>query len=285
MPSSLVLHADTAKELDRASKSESHALLLEGPEHIGKALMALELSAKLLNVTTKALTVSPKFLLINPEAGGISAEEIRALNHFFSLKETGRNAVNRVACIIDADRMNHVAQNALLKLLEEPPEDTVIILTSSHTGGLLPTITSRVQRIIIKKPSKDQLLQHFQDAYPADHVERAITLGNGAIGLVTTMLGGDDSSVITLVRDTLALSLYDQLLLIDTELKDKAIAQDFVATLAKMATVSLRTSSNNQAAAAQWKRISSAAYAANEALQANANNKLVLTELMLSLRA
>ncbi len=281
----LVVHPDTLDELARASKSESHALLLEGPAHIGKSTMAQVLAAQLLQTSAEKLQAMGKFLQIDPEGQTISVEEIRGLNHFFSLKQTGHRAVNRVACIIDAERMNHVAQNALLKLLEEPPEDTVIILTSSQGGALLPTIHSRVQRIVIKKPSKDQIIEYFKGSYESGQIEKALALGAGVIGPTQEILSSDATSMVNVVREMLALNLYDQLMLIETTLKDKTAALEFVKTLSQLAAISLRGAVKNQAAAAQWKRISRAAYAANEALNANANAKLVLTELMLSLRA
>ena len=58
------------------------------------------------------------------EKGSIAIEQIRALISFFQLKVPGKTKIKRVAIIQDADRMGLEAQNALLKALEEPPEDS-----------------------------------------------------------------------------------------------------------------------------------------------------------------
>lgn len=74
----------------------------------------------------------------------IGIERIRELRRVSGLKPLeGR----RVVIIAEADRMTPEASNALLKILEEPPAEMQMILTSSRDAGLLPTILSRCQRI------------------------------------------------------------------------------------------------------------------------------------------
>jgi DNA polymerase-3 subunit delta' len=74
----------------------------------------------------------------------IKISDIRKITHFARMTTSATNGWRAV--IIDgAERMNRNAQNALLKILEEPPKRTAIILVAHHAGGLLPTIRSRVQ--------------------------------------------------------------------------------------------------------------------------------------------
>jgi DNA polymerase-3 subunit delta' len=89
--------------------------------------------------------VHPDFLLISPEGGQIRIEEIRAIDDVLSFKPfEGR----RKAVIVDeADNMNPYAANAFLKTLEEPPEDSLIILISSNPDRLPDTIRSRCSRL------------------------------------------------------------------------------------------------------------------------------------------
>ena len=65
----------------------------------------------------------------------------------------------RVCLIMDAERMGTQAQNALLKLLEEPPDDMVLLLCSSQPEGLLPTIHSRCQQLRLRSVPVDELGQ------------------------------------------------------------------------------------------------------------------------------
>jgi len=76
---------------------------------------------------------------------GIRIASIRMLEHRVRLSPN--EATRKVYIIENADEMTNQAANAFLKTLEEPPDDTVIILTSSKPNSLLPTILSRCQKI------------------------------------------------------------------------------------------------------------------------------------------
>jgi len=87
----------------------------------------------------------PDFLFISPKSGLIRIEEIRAIDDALSFKPfEGRK---KVVIIDEADTMNPYAANAFLKTLEEPPEDSLIILISSSPDRLPDTIRSRCSKI------------------------------------------------------------------------------------------------------------------------------------------
>lgn len=89
--------------------------------------------------------VHPDFLLISPETGQIRIDEIRAIDDVLSLKAfEGRK---KIIIVDDADTMNPYAANAFLKTLEEPPEDSLIILITSNPDRLPDTIRSRCSRV------------------------------------------------------------------------------------------------------------------------------------------
>ncbi len=96
------------------------------------------------------LTVCPE-----PDKKIISISQIREMG--MRLASRPNEAAFRMVLILTADLMNIQAQNALLKLLEEPPEKTFFILTASKTSKLLPTIISRC-RTIRFKPLTDTLI-------------------------------------------------------------------------------------------------------------------------------
>ncbi len=77
----------------------------------------------------------------------ILIDDVRRVVTFMQLKPSQDNGW-RVVLIDNADRMNQTAQNALLKILEEPPPRTLLILVAHQAGTLLPTIRSRVQQIM-----------------------------------------------------------------------------------------------------------------------------------------
>lgn len=74
----------------------------------------------------------------------------------------------RVAIICDAYRMNPQAANALLKMLEEPPDGTVLVLTALQRSDLLPTIVSRCQHVRFNPLSTDTIATHLKETERLD---------------------------------------------------------------------------------------------------------------------
>ncbi len=283
----LLIHPESRDAIDRFLQHPPHAVLIEGPAHIGKHLIARQIAAALLEIKADKLSDSGMYRELSVDKTTITIEQVRELFQFFSLKALGDKPIQRVVVIPDAELMNHPAQNALLKLLEEPPKDAVIILTSSVAHRLLPTITSRTQRLVLRKPSAEAIKKHFNGAYADVDISQAMVLGEGRIGSVHEQLSNETKEgevSITEIKRILGLSLFEQLLLVETTLKDKIVAAQFVDQLAQISAASLMQTASNPKAAAQWQRISAATFAASQALKQNANPKLVLTELILSLR-
>lgn len=96
----------------------------------------------------KEYTILPfNFYEIIPSPS-IGIEEVRKLQQIVTLKTYGGG--NRLIFIKDIDKATTEAQNALLKILEEPPPDSYILLSSAFSDKLLPTVISRCQ-VIVKK--------------------------------------------------------------------------------------------------------------------------------------
>lgn len=91
-------------------------------------------------------------VLILEKEAGIGIEEIRNLKHWLSLKSPNPP---KVCLIKESQNLTLEAQAALSKLLEEPPGETVTILSSSNISQLLPTLVSRCQ--IINLPPEPEI--------------------------------------------------------------------------------------------------------------------------------
>lgn len=87
----------------------------------------------------------PDIIRVRPSGAFIKIDQIRALCQTLAMKPY--EAGMRVVLIFDAQTMNPSAGNALLKVLEEPPAGTILILLASHSSDLLPTIVSRCRHI------------------------------------------------------------------------------------------------------------------------------------------
>lgn len=97
--------------------------------------------------------------LINIKQGNIPAEESRQLIQKLSLKSY--EGGYKIAIIWQAETLNITAGNALLKVLEEPPEQTLFLLVANSSDKLLTTIISRTQRIAVRNFTDDELISYL----------------------------------------------------------------------------------------------------------------------------
>ncbi|WP_136634820.1 DNA polymerase III subunit delta' [Pseudooceanicola onchidii] len=118
----------------------------------------------------------------------IRVEDARPLKSFFALSSA--DGGRRVVIIDSADEMNPNAANAILKLLEEPPARTVILLISHQPSRLLPTIRSRCRELRLSPLPQDALEQALAQAEieaPANHAALA-ELAAGSVGEAVRMI-------------------------------------------------------------------------------------------------
>src|SRR6478752_5169122 len=122
-----------------------HAYLISGPPGSGKRGLAPDLSNLVSGSTTDDVFSSPPpgVYLAEPESKSrrIVIDQIRALEHTLQMRSGSGH--RKVAIIAEADRLQPQAANAFLKTLEEPPNDSLLILLSSMPEVLPDTILSR----------------------------------------------------------------------------------------------------------------------------------------------
>lgn len=147
---SLVLHPTSDALLAKVTARLPHALLLSADEGVGLGTIAREVAHA---HSAHAIIVLPeKDDKIDLEKGSITVDSIRRLYSQARTKQAGE----RIIVVDYAERMSHQAQNAFLKLLEEPAEGTSFILASHEPSRLLPTIRSRVQHVELRRITDEQ---------------------------------------------------------------------------------------------------------------------------------
>lgn len=132
----------------------------------------------------------PDLILINPQGQITKIAQIRELRQLLTMKPfEGRL---RVVIIGEAHTLNPEASNAILKVLEEPPEQTIFVLVTPYTYDLLPTILSRCQ-IVRFSPIKESVLASalIKDHEMTRHDAEALA----------AMSGGSYSKALTLKND------------------------------------------------------------------------------------
>lgn len=214
-------HDEVEKSLlkDYQSGRMPHAIILAGQAGIGKATLAFRLARFLFSQgaadqgpglfgdapAATSLYVAPENPVFRRVASAghadlltverefdekkgrykteISVEVVRRIHPF--LRMTAAENGWRVVIIDSAEYLNTSSQNALLKILEEPPEKTVLILTTSQPGSFLPTIRSRC-RMVHMEPLAEQvigkLLDKMAPGLPAEEKTSLSRLAQGSIG-------------------------------------------------------------------------------------------------------
>lgn len=182
-----------------------HALLLAGPAGIGKTQLAVFIAQRLLCSTAagksacghckscELLSVGnhPDLQMLEPAEGKavIAIDQVRALAEF--LAKTAQQGGWKVAVLRPADAMNINSANALLKNLEEPAGNSLLILVSDRPARLPATIRSRCQRISLTRPTHEEAarwLTRNVDEYSSDQLSRALSDSDGAPLLALHML-------------------------------------------------------------------------------------------------
>jgi len=185
-----------------------HAFLFEGPAGVGKFEFALELAQRFLCdkflsdanagpcgscaacLLIKAGTHSDLRLIQPVDSKQIKIDQIRDLILWVS-KTSLRNGL-KITIVEPAEQMNQRSANALLKCLEEPAPNTMIMLLSSRAGSLLPTIRSRCQTVKFTIPSRNMALDWLSRTVPElEDPELRLDIADGILGLALSVSNDD----------------------------------------------------------------------------------------------
>lgn len=219
-----------------------HAWLIHGPAGIGKATLAYRVARFVLSerggdegpALFAAAEVRPTSLAVDPESpvsrlvaseghpdlrvlrrgltekgdrlsNVISVKQVRAFEAKLHLKS--KEGGWRVAIIDEAERLNESAENALLKILEEPPPKTLILIVSNSLSGLLQTTRSRCRRLALS-PLADAVVERLlRDAAPdakAADSSLVVRIAEGSIGRALALQAAGGAGLYRKVAEVLA---------------------------------------------------------------------------------
>ncbi len=185
-----------------ASGRLHHGYFFVGPEGVGKRTVAIALAkaihcldndddscGRCVNCARISDGNHPDVRLIEPLAGKkeISIQQIRELQRELNYRSfTGKR---KIAIIDPATLLNFASQNALLKTLEEPPADSLIVLIAANAGGLLPTVRSRCLRLAFAPLARSRVAGFLRTklAMKTGDAEFLAAMSMGSIGAAVNL--------------------------------------------------------------------------------------------------
>lgn len=182
-----------------ATGQERHAYLITGPQGVGRRTLALHFAQSLncpnptapgqpcrICSTCKRIEAMqhPDLMVVEAEHEGevLRIDQVRELQHSLSLAPY--EARYRVALILRFEEAHASSANAMLKTLEEPPPQVVVILTAKSAESLLPTIVSRCEVLRLRPLSLDETARGLQAirGIPQENAEKLAHISGGRPG-------------------------------------------------------------------------------------------------------
>ncbi|WP_395516155.1 DNA polymerase III subunit delta' [Pseudorhizobium flavum] len=210
-----------------------HAILIEGPEGIGKATLAFRFAAHVLSHPDPE-TAPDQLAIPDPESAigrqiasgashnllhltrpvdeksgkqktAITIDEVRRAGHFFS--QTSGTGNWRIVIIDPADDLNRNAANAILKILEEPPKRAMFLVLSHAPGKLLPTIRSRCLPLRLSPLGEEDLLRALEAlgvSVEGRTRETVLAMSKGSVSQVLKLLNYGGADIVSAFNQMLA---------------------------------------------------------------------------------
>lgn len=282
------LHPTTESFINQYFYAPAQSVLFIGKKGIGKRYVAEKSIEHFLDMPYEKVVNNGDVMCIEPRDRSIGIDQIRAIQQFYKRSVRGNKKYKRVVVIESIDMMTAVAQNALLKMLEEPPSDVLIIATCENNQSLLATIRSRFQELRFLPPAHEALEEYIHTKVPgmsSELINLAILKAGGSPIQAMTILkdSNHELSGYTAAKEFLTASKYERIILLDNVSSTREKAIDFVDTLSSLAGIALSNSSSKVTSVLQWQKVLKMTLSAKAALMRNGNIRLVLLRLALNI--
>ena len=230
-----VIHPISEKRINLTVKNMPQSMLLSGQKRVGLSTIAKYIAN--LRKITPTIILPEKDEKIDIDKGIISVEIMRRL-----YDETRTKTADERIIIIDyAQRMTTQAQNAFLKLLEEPGDNVYFILVSNTTSKLLPTIISRTENLDIKPITDKQSNELLDKLGVTDKTKRSqlLFMASGSPAELTVLADDKDyfekrSEMMRDARELISGNLYKKLLIANRYKDDRTNALQLLTDAANM---------------------------------------------------
>lgn len=189
-----------------------HAFIIEGEEGSGRRTLAKILAAAAVCESENAPCGSCRVcdlvtrdghsdvLTYRPEGATFKIDTVREIrDNAYVMPIEGKRKVN---ILLDCDKMNEPAQNAFLKVLEEPPEFMVFILICQNAQSLLTTVRSRCVTLTVQNPDLAEAVNFIslKTGKPEADIKEALENSHGNIGKAFDILSGTAAEAVTAAK-------------------------------------------------------------------------------------
>ncbi len=274
----LLLSVKDRKRLELFIDQKRPSVLLFAPKGYGKSTILQSLAGKL------GVAQYDRLYIPKDDSDQILIEDVREIRQFLRTKPNNSSSI-RAVIISGLEKMGVEAQNAILKVLEEPNENVIFLMSANTQAGVLPTILSRVEAIHLAKMDKGELQRYFlKQGLTEPEIDKAIGMSGGLVGQMHSILSEGISPVaIERVKQCLASTIEDRLASIDDLAKDKDRLAEFMQATERLMAAKIAVIKPDDPKLSEWTRRARLVIKSTKLLEHNVSSKLVLTDLFISI--
>lgn len=271
----------TKKLVEALIASPMSSIGLEGVQGSGKYYLAKNIVKKILDLDKAEQNYKVQIIDC---ADNSCIDQMRELKSGLSIKATGTENYKRAIIFNNFESVSIPAQNSLLKILEEPPVDTLLVVLVDSRSNITQTVVSRLQWIKVYPVSKDEIINKYSDLYSTKQIEQAYLLSDGLIGTINNILTSPDNSTMSSMNEAkriLALRKVERIQEIDSIIKNSSFSvKDLLNAFLKIYILSIKNKVY-KGGSLDKKLVSGLEniIETKESLNYNSNLKLVLTNM------
>jgi DNA polymerase III delta prime subunit len=222
---------------------------------------------------------------INNSNSSIGIEEIRDLQKYLRLKADISNNYSRFVIISSADKLTVEAQNSLLKIFEEMPESTIVILVTSRNDSILPTILSRCFSISVLPLTKKQCDNYAKlNNYSEKIANKAYLISDGRKSAFLDLINDNVEldSMIDLSKQFISSNVFERQKILQEIYKKEIEITEFIQSLKTISRAGMKASRVSEKTK-NWKRILISIETAEEQISNNVQLKLAMLSMSISI--
>jgi DNA polymerase-3 subunit delta' len=216
----------------------------------------------------------------------IGIEDIKGLKEYFSLKANSNGEYTRFVVVPSAELLTNEAQNALLKLIEELPQRTILVLIVNDASKILSTISSRCFTIKLLPIEFDKAQDYAtKNNISNEKFTRSYLLSEGNASVFLRYINGESveiDSIVKYSKDFISSSVFDRQNILTKYSKEESSPLQLIKSIQLVSKSTMRSAKTIESKR-RWKEILEKSILAENQINSNVNSKLALLNLSVSI--